>query len=98
MAALTIVDLNTDCTLDRKGDVVHQGANCPWVFGIAVPFRGRPPRLPARLLTFTQQHHQQLSIYANQLINQSQTIDINYSGANSNISVVPVMVTTPQVG
>ena len=93
MAALTISDLNTDCTLDRKTMSFIKGASAPWVYGIAVPFRETPAFGP--VVNFYQINN---SIYANQLINQYQTIDINNSGANSNISVVPVMVTTPQVG
>ena len=97
MAALTISDLNTDCTLDRKTMSFIKGASAPWVFGIAVPFRETPAFGP--VVNFYQVNNTiNNSIYANQLINQSQTIDINNSGANSNISVVPVMVTTPQVG
>ena len=94
MAAITISDLNTACTLDRKAMSFIKGAGgAPWVYGIAVPFRETPAFGP--VVNFYQINN---SFYANQMINQYQTIDVNNSGANSNISVVPVMVSTPQVG
>ena len=94
MAAITISDLNTACTLDRKAMSFIRGASAPWVFG---SFRAYMPDIPAfgPVVNFYQINN---SFYANQMINQYQTIDINNSGFNSNISVVPVMVSTPQVG
>jgi hypothetical protein len=92
MAAITISDLNTGCTLDRKAMSFIKGGSAPWVY-FAVPFRETPAFGP--VVNFYQINN---SFYANQMINQYQTIDVNNSGSNSNISVVPVMVSTPQVG
>ena len=95
MAAITISDLNTACTLDRKAMSFIKGGNFgEWTRGIAVPFIRETPAF-GPVVNFYQINN---SFYANQMINQYQTIDINNSGFNSNISVVPVMVSTPQVG
>jgi len=93
MAALTISDLNSSCNLERKAMSFIRGGDARWVFGSFVPYRPATPAF-GPVINFYQINN---SYYANQMINQYQTIDVNNSGSNSNISVVPVMVTTPQV-
>ena len=89
MAAITISDLNTACTLDRKAMSFIKGAGgAPWVYGIAVPFRETPAFGP--VVNFYQINN---SFYASQM----QIIDVDNSGANSNINLVSVMVNAPQV-
>jgi len=93
MTTISIGDLNTGSTLDRKAMSFIKGAGAPWVYGWIVPYRPETPAF-GPVVNFFQINN---SYYANQMINQYQTIDVNNSGANSNLSVVPVMVSTPQV-
>ena len=94
MAAITISDLNTACTLDRKAmSFIKGGVSGGWVQGIAMPFSRATPAF-GPVVNFYQINN---SFYAEQMINQYQTIDVNNSGSNSNITVVPVMISTPQV-
>ena len=92
MTTLTIGDLNTGRTLDHKAMSFIKGAGAPWVYGWITPYRPETPAF-GPVVNFYQINN---SFYANQMINQYQTIDVNNSGANSNISLVPVMVSTPQ--
>ena len=89
MAAITISDLNTGCTLDRKAMSFITGGAAPWVFGPFVPYRPDTPAF-GQVVNFYQVNN---SYYANQM----QLIDVNNSGANSNINLVSVMVNAPQV-
>lgn len=93
MTTITIADLNSDCTLDREAMSFKKGGSAPWVYGWIAPYSPQTPAF-GQVVNFYQINN---SFYANQMINQYQTIDVNNSGANSNISLVPVMVTTPQV-
>jgi hypothetical protein len=94
MTTITIADLNSNRTLDRKAMSFKKGGSAPWVYGWIVPYSPQTTPAFGQVVNFYQVNN---SFYANQMINQYQTIDVNNSGANSNISLVPVMVTTPQV-
>ena len=89
MAALTISDLNTGRTLDRKAMSFIKGGAFPWMCGPFAPYRPDTPAF-GQVVNFYQVNN---SYYANQM----QLIDVNNSGANSNINLVSVMVNAPQV-
>jgi hypothetical protein len=84
MGAITINDLPKNLALDRQAMSSIRGAVGvgvgQWVFFCSPP---TPSLVPA--VNFYQVNN---SFYANQMINQSQIVNINNSGANSNINAV----------
>ena len=85
MAAITINDLPINRDLDRQAMSAIRGAGgAPWVFGAFRPYVEASPSV-APVVNFFQVNN---SFFANQMINQSQTVNINNSGANSNINAV----------
>lgn len=83
MAAITINDLPANRDLDRQAMSAIRGAGgAQWVF-FCRPVDASPSVVP--VVNFYQINN---SFFANQMINQSQTVNINNSGANSNINAV----------
>ena len=82
MAAITINDLPKNIALDRQSMSSIRGANggALWVFFCIPP---TPSLVPA--VNFYQINN---NFYVEKMINQSQTVNINNSGANSNINAV----------
>jgi hypothetical protein len=92
MATMTINDLPANRALDRQAMSSIRGADgAPWVYGWISPFSPATPSL-VPTVNFYQVNN---SFYANQMINQSQTVNINNSGANSNINAVLLSSLTP---
>ncbi|RJG05538.1 hypothetical protein D3870_05480 [Noviherbaspirillum cavernae] len=86
MAAIVINDLHSDRTLDRKAMSAIRGAGgAPWVFGAFAPYR---PSVPANA-SFGQivNVYEINNFYADQMNNQFQSINVNNTAANSNISL-----------
>ena len=82
MASITIGDLPTSATLDRKAMWAIRGAGAPWVFGWIRPFvAASPSQVPT--INFYQ-----INNFADQMINQYQTVSVNNSGANAMLNVV----------
>jgi hypothetical protein len=81
MASITIGDLPTSSTLDRKAMSAIRGAGAPWVFGWIRPFVGASPT------QFPVINFYQINNFADQMINQFQSVSVNNSGANSNLNV-----------
>ncbi|MGE5649734.1 hypothetical protein [Noviherbaspirillum sp. UKPF54] len=81
MAVITIKDLRTHRALDRKEMSFIRGGGAPWVYGWIKPFVSDAPSAGPSINFF------QINNYADQMINQIQTVDINNSAANANISV-----------
>jgi hypothetical protein len=82
MASITIDDLPTSATLDRKAMSAVRGAGAPWVFGWIRPFVAESPgQLP--VINFYQ-----INNFADQMINQYQTVSVNNSGANAMLNVM----------
>lgn len=81
MAAITIRDLHTSRELDRKAMSRVRGAGAPWVYGW---IRAHSPQTGSfgTVVNFFQVNN-----YADQMVNQFQTVEVNNTGANSNISV-----------
>jgi len=82
MAVLTINDLQTNHVLDRKTMSSIRGAGAPWVYGWIRAYT------PASAGTGSVVNFYQINNYADQMINQTQVVDVNNSAANSNINVV----------
>ena len=84
MAAITINDLPKNLALDRPAMSAIRGAGgAPWVFAFRPYVEASPSVIP--VVNFYQINN---SFFAEQMINQSQTVNINNSGANSNINAV----------
>lgn len=85
MSAITINDLPANRALDCKAMSSISGGNgAPWVFGAFAPYSPAIPSL-VPVVNFYQVNN---SFYVEKMINQSQTLNINNSGANSNINGV----------
>ncbi|MFC3109285.1 hypothetical protein ACFQAT_12480 [Undibacterium arcticum] len=85
MSAITINDLPTNRALDRKAMSSIRGADgAPWVYGWISPFSPATTSL-VPVVNFYQVNN---SFNIEKMINQSQTVNINNSGANSNINAV----------
>ncbi|RJG00401.1 hypothetical protein [Noviherbaspirillum sedimenti] len=81
MAAITIKDLRTSRELDRKAMSCVRGAGAPWVYGWIRPHTTSSGSFGTVINFF------QVNNYAEQMVNQFQTVEINNTGANSNINV-----------
>lgn len=92
MAAITVKDLRTDCTLDRKTlSSVNGGfGGAPWVFGWISPYIEDASARFRGVINFYQTNNFYI---ADQMNVQLQTIDIKNSAANATINV-----TTNQTG
>ena len=86
MASITISDLSHNLALDRKAmSAISGGGGAPWVFGWITPFVRETPSVGpvVNLYDITN------NFYANQMINQFQTVDVRNTGNNSSINVSP---------
>jgi hypothetical protein len=86
MASITISDIPHNLALDRKAMAsISGGGGAPWVFGWITPYvRDTPSVGPVvNLYDITN------NFYANQMINQFQSVDVHNTGNNSNINVTP---------
>ena len=82
MASISIKDLPRNATLDRQAMAAVHGAGAPWVFGWIRPFvEASPGQLP--VINFYQ-----INNFADQMINQFQTVSVNNSGPNSMLNVI----------
>ncbi len=82
MASITIKDLPASTTLDREAMSAIRGAGAPWVFGWIRPF---VDRLPAQVPVI---NFYQINNFADQMINQFQTVSVTNSGAGATLNVV----------
>jgi hypothetical protein len=82
MATITVKDLPANMALDRKAmSVIHGGDGAPWVFGWIQPYlEAGPSQFP--VINFYQ-----INNFADQMINQYQTVSVNNTGANANLNV-----------
>jgi len=86
MATIIIDDLSHSLALDRKAmTAIRGGGGAPWVFGWIQPYvRSTPSMGPVVNL-----YEIQNNFYADQMINQFQTVDVRNSGDNTHIAVTP---------
>jgi hypothetical protein len=81
MASISISDLSRSATLDRQAMSAIRGAGAPWVFGWIRAFD------PAASSQFPVINFYQINNFADQMINQFQTVSVNNSGANATLNV-----------
>lgn len=81
MSSLTIKDLRIDRQLDRAAMSAIKGGGAPWVYGWIRPFSSSAIGSGQAINFF------QINNYADQMINQFQSIEVNNTGANSAINV-----------
>lgn len=81
MAAITIRDLHTHRILDDRQMSSCYGGGAPWVYGWIRPYTEEIPGFGGVINFY------QINNYADQMINQFQSIDINNSAAGTNINV-----------
>lgn len=82
MATIHIEDLPASLALDRKAmSRIHGGGGAPWIFGWIQPFvDASPAQYP--VINFYQ-----INNFADQMINQFQTVSVNNTGANATLNV-----------
>jgi hypothetical protein len=81
MAALIISDLYASRELDPKAMSLIHGAGAPWLFGWIQPFQPEVPSVGPVVNFF------QTNIFANQLVNQVENINVNNAAPSSNVTV-----------
>jgi hypothetical protein len=82
MATITVKDLPVSMALDHKAmSALHGGGGAPWVFGWIQPYIEATPG-PTPVINFYQ-----INNFADQMINQYQTVSVINSGANANLNV-----------
>ncbi len=86
MAAIVIKDLASNRALDRKAMSAVRGGGAPWVFGWITPY---VPAVPGnagfgQVVNFYQVNN---NYTADQMNNQFQSVNVNNTAANANISV-----------
>jgi hypothetical protein len=83
MAHITINDLRCDRSLDARAMArIRGGDGAPWCFGWIQPYMPAQSRGGAPVINFYQ-----INNYADQMINQYQTVSVNNSAPNSVLTV-----------
>jgi hypothetical protein len=86
MSCLTITDLSLNLALDRKAmAAIRGGGGAPWVYGWIQPYVPQTPSIGPVVNLYEVSNN----FYANQMINQFQSVDVRNFGANSNLNVSP---------
>lgn len=82
MASISISELPHSAPLDRAAMSAIRGAGAPWVFGWIRPYVAVAAR-QSPVINFYQ-----INNFADQMINQYQTVSVNNAGANSTLNVM----------
>ncbi|SEJ58560.1 MULTISPECIES: hypothetical protein [Paraburkholderia] len=86
MASINISDLPLNLALDRKAmSAISGGGGAPWVFGWITPFVQNTPSVGPVVNLYDVTNN----FYANQMINQFQTVNVQNTGNNSNVITAP---------
>ena len=86
MSAIVVEDLPRDITLDHQAmAAVEGGGGAPWIYGWITPYAPSEPSAGPVVNLYEVNNN----FYAQQMINQFQSVDVRNSGANSNITVNP---------
>lgn len=86
MSCIKLNDLSLNLALDRKAmAAIRGGGGAPWVYGWIQPYVPDTPSIGPVVNLYEVSNN----FYANQMINQFQSVDVRNTGANSNISVSP---------
>jgi hypothetical protein len=92
MATITIKDLCTDRTLDRKAMSSIRGASAGWLYGWISPYIDAS-RKAASVMNFYQTNN---IFIADQMNNQIQAIDVHNTSSNATINIAPIQTATNQ--
>lgn len=82
MGSIQIHDLHRSDTLEREAMSAIRGAGAEWVYGWIAPYQEKTAGSFGTVINFYQTNN-----YADQMINQFQTVKVDNSGANANIAV-----------
>jgi hypothetical protein len=82
MTAISITDLPVNRALEDKMKSAIRGGGAPWVYGWIRPFVAASSSNGA-IINFYQ-----INNYAQQMINQFQSIDVHNAAANASINVI----------
>ncbi|KXU85001.1 hypothetical protein CI15_22215 [Paraburkholderia monticola] len=86
MSCIKLNDLTLNLALDRKAmAAIRGGGGAPWVFGWIQPYVPQTPSIGPVVNLYEVSNN----FYANQMINQFQSVDVANTGANSTITVSP---------
>jgi len=86
MSRITVDDLPLNLALDRKAmAAIRGGGGAPWVYGWIQPYVPQTPSIGPVVNLYEVSNN----FYANQMINQFQSVDVRNTGSNSNINVSP---------
>ncbi|EDZ99305.1 conserved hypothetical protein [Burkholderia sp. H160] len=86
MSCIKLNDLSLNLALDRKAmAAIRGGGGAPWVYGWIQPYVPQTPSIGPVVNLYEVSNN----FYANQMINQFQSVDVRNAGANSNITVSP---------
>jgi hypothetical protein len=82
MATITVKDLPASMALDRRAmSAIQGGGGAPWVFGWIQPYVDAGPS------QFPVINFYQINNFADQMINQYQTVSVSNTGANATLNV-----------
>ena len=84
MASITINDLPMNQALDARAMSSIRGGGAPWVYGWITPFARESRNGLAPVFNFYQVNN---SFFAEQMINQFQTVDVKNTAPGSTITV-----------
>ena len=92
MAITTLVDLPNSRALDHEASLAISGAGAgDWSLGTFQPYIAPAPLPgPAQVFNYFEQVTNNNVTYVGQMVNQTTTVDINNTGANSSINAVLV--------
>jgi hypothetical protein len=87
MSCIKLNDLSLNLALDRKAMAAIRGGGggAPWIYGWIQPYVPQTPSIGPVVNLYEVSNN----FYANQMINQFQSVDVRNTGANSNINVSP---------
>jgi hypothetical protein len=86
MPSLTITDLPLNLALDRKAmAAISGGGGAPWVFGWITPYVQSTPSVGPVVNLYDVTNN----FYANQMVNQFQTTNVENTGNNATVIAAP---------
>jgi hypothetical protein len=86
MSCIKLNDLSLNLALDRKAmAAIRGGGGAPWIYGWIQPYVPQTPSIGPVVNLYEVSNN----FYANQMINQFQSVDVRNTGANATLTVSP---------
>ncbi|MBB5421058.1 hypothetical protein QF000_004141 [Paraburkholderia atlantica] len=86
MSCIKLNDLSLNLALDRKAmAAIRGGGGAPWIYGWIQPYMPQTPSIGPVVNLYEVSNN----FYANQMINQFQSVDVRNTGANATLTVSP---------